>query len=139
MFIPNYQIHNILKDFTLQLKKWRQQNATPANREEALPGPMSGPNRLRLSSVVNKVADNIMERIASLGQEAGTMETTETARSSREPDESFKCQPAAFDYYLLDPKKGKVKQRLVVRDSRQLIQRFQSLTAEGEKISQDEP
>ncbi len=24
MFIPSYQIHNILKDFTLQLKKMRQ-------------------------------------------------------------------------------------------------------------------
>lgn len=139
MFIPNYQIHNILKDFTLQLKKWRQRNRPLANREEAWPVPMGGPNRLRLAAVAHKVAQNIMERIASLGQEAGTAAPAETGRPPRNPDEGFKCHPEAFDYYLLDREKGKVKQRLVVKDSRQLLQRFQTLTAADESVSMDEP
>jgi hypothetical protein len=134
MYIPSYQIHNILKDFTLQLKKWRQRSATAADREDIRPGPISGPNGLRLASVVNKVADNIMERIANLGKETGTTEKAEAKQSLREPNEDSKNEPAAFDYYLLDPKRGKVKQRLVVRDSRQLVQRFQALTAADEKI-----
>lgn len=129
MFIPNYQIHNILKDFTLQLKKWRAQSAVRAKPGEATPGPASGPDRLRVASVVNKVADNIMERIASLGQEARTTSAPEMKHPPRKSNAGFKSQPAAFDYYRLDPKKGKVKQRLVVEDSRQLVQRFQTLTA----------
>ena len=137
MYIPSYQIHNILKDFTLQLKKWRPRSATTADREGILPGPVSGPNGLRLASVVNKVADRIMARIANLGQEAGTMETTKSKQSLQGLTEDARNEPAAFDYYLLDPKQGKVKQRLVVRDSRQLVQRFQALTAADEENSRD--
>lgn len=137
MYIPSYQIHNILKDFTLQLKRWRQQSTSTAGREDAQRGPASGPNGLRMASVVNKVADNIMERIANLGQETGTTETALTKQPLRGAGEDAKNEPAAFDYYLLDPKRGKVKQRLVVRDGRQLVQRFQSLTEADEENSRD--
>lgn len=128
MFIPNYQIHNILKDFTLQLKKWRQQRTTPTGRRRPWPGPLSGPDHLRVASVVNKVADNIMHRIASLGQEIRPTSTSAPKDPPRQSGEGDKSHPAVFDYYRLDPEKGKVKQRLVVADSHQLVQRFEALT-----------
>jgi hypothetical protein len=137
LYIPSYQIHNILKDFTQQLQKWRQQSAATAARENGRPNAVSGPNGLRLASVVNKVADNIMARIANLGQEAGRKETAKTKMPRRGPNEGAKNEPAVFDYYLMDPKRGKVKQRLVVRDSRQLVQRFQSLSAADEENGRD--
>ncbi len=128
MFIPNYQIHNILKDFTLQLKKWRQQRATPTGRRRTWPGPPSGPDHLRVASVVNKVADNIMKRIASLGHEIRPTSKFDKKVPPRQAGEGDKSHPAVFDYYRLDPEKGKVKQRLVVKDSHQLVQRFEALT-----------
>ena len=137
MQIPSYQIHNILKDFTQQLKKWHRHNAAAAGRQNLLSGPGSGPNDLRRAAVVSKVADKIMKRIASLGQEAEP--AAKTKRLSREPDEGFDAAPAAFDYHLLDPAKGKVKQRLVVKDSLQLVQRLQSLTAAEEENGRDAP
>lgn len=129
MFIPSYQIHNILKDFTLQLRKIRRQTAPQKGRESISPGPTRSPNDLRLASVANKVADHIMDRIADLGQEADPSATSESERSSRPPEAECKSHPAAFDYYRMDRQKGKVKQRLVVEDSQNLVQRFQKLTA----------
>lgn len=132
MFIPSYQIHNILKDFTLQLKKIRQQAAPQTGREARSPGPTRSPNDLRLASVVNKVADHIMTRIADLGQEAAPTTPSEPERPPRVPEGGGKSHPAAFDYYRLDREKGKVKQRLMVEDSQNLVQRFERFTATGE-------
>lgn len=138
MFIPSYQIHNILKDFTLQLKKIRQQTAPPTGREATSPGPTREPNNLRLASVVSKVADRIMDRIADLSQEADPTAPSEFEKPSRMADRGCKSHPAAFDYYLLDRDKGKVRQRLVVEDSQHLVQRFQTLTAVDEGFGKDE-
>ena len=65
MFIPNYQIHNILKDFTHQLKNGN-------NRKDA---------DHRLETVVNKVAGTIMDRVARLSEE----EARGTAENQRYP------------------------------------------------------
>ena len=124
MFIPNYQIHNILKDFTLRLKKMRQHRRSPA-----VSGPTSAasgkpPHDLRQAEVAGKVAENIMARIADLGKEARHSPPAE----SQGPPRGFNDRPPVFDYHLLDRQKGKVKHRLVVEDSRILVQRFQQMT-----------
>lgn len=134
MFIPSYQIHNILKDFTLQLKKIRQ----GAGPDAAAPGPARAPENLRLATVVSRVADHIMDRIAALGKEAGPAAAAESGRPSTHATGAFKPQPPVFDYHLLDGKKGKVKKRLVVEDSHCLVKRFQNLTAAEDQTRQDE-
>jgi hypothetical protein len=124
MFIPGYQIQNILKDFTLQLKKIRQGTGP----EAASPGPTRAPDNLRLAKVVSRVADNIMDRIAALGQEAESV--ADSDRPSPLAGEDVKSQQPVFDYHLMDRKKGKVRKRLVVEDSHSLVERFQNLTAD---------
>lgn len=125
MFIPNYQIHNILKDFTLQLKKIRQRRKSPTEPGAVTPTRGGRPSDLRLTSVASKVAANIMNRIADLGEEARHSAPMESER----PSHGGNAQPPAFDYHLLDREKGKVKQHLVVEDSRNLVVRFQQMTA----------
>ena len=129
MYIPSYQIHNILKDFTLHLKKIR--TGSPAGSGNTATAPSLGPNQLRLATVVTKVADNIMHRIADLGREAENTLPAGAERLPRAKDGSIRTNPAAFDYHLMDGEKGKVKKRLVVEDSRHLVERFQHLTSAG--------
>ena len=138
MFIPSYQIHNILKDFTLQLKKKRQGLPPQTGIPAPPPTPSIGPDALRLTNVVTKVADNIMHRIANLGREAGDMPAVAEARPSM-PNGGAKNYPAAFDYHLMDRNGNKVKKCLVVRDSRNLVERFQHLTSPGETAGGDQP
>lgn len=124
MFIPSYQIHNILKDFSLQLKKKRQGMPTP-------PHTTAVAGRLRLTTVVTKVAENIMHRIADLGREAEAMPpVAETPPKGTNGGTS--SNPAAFEYHAMDRHGAKVKKRLVVRDSRNLVERFQRLTSPDE-------
>ncbi len=131
MFIPSYQIHNILKDFTLQLKKMRQGSPPEAGQTAVAPTPKIGPNQLRLASVVAKVADDIMHRIANLGREAEDTRPSGKERPARMTPGGIKTNTAAFDYHLMDRTRGKVKKRLVVEDSRNLVERFQRLTSVG--------
>ncbi|MGD8242162.1 MAG: hypothetical protein PVG19_03275 [Desulfobacterales bacterium] len=125
MFIPNYQIHNILKDFTRQLKKIRKRRKSPTDSGAVTPAHSRRPNDLRLTSVASKVAANIMDRIADLSEEARHRPPAQ----SEQPSRGAQAQPPVFDYHLLDREKGKVKQHLVVEDSRVLVDRFQQMTA----------
>lgn len=137
MFIPSYQIHNILKDFTLQLKKKRRGLPPQAGIPTPPPTPALGPDPLRLTSVVTKVADNIMHRIANLGRE--TEEAPEVpATSVSTAGGDAKTNAAAFDYHLMDRNGEKVKKRLVVRDSRNLVERFQHLTSSDATAGDDQ-
>ncbi len=136
MFIPNYQIHNILKDFTLHLKKLRTGN--PAEGDRTATAPAMGPNQLRLATVVTKVADNIMHRIADLGREAENTIPIAYERPPRVKDIGIRTNPAAFDYHLMDREKGKVKKRLVVEDSRHLVERFQHMTSTAADKTDDQ-
>ena len=135
MFIPNYQIHNILKDFTQHLKKLR--TGSPAEADRTATAPAMGPNQLRLATVVTKVADDIMLRIADLGREAENTLPAGPERPPRAKDGGIRTNPAAFDYHLMDGEKGKVKKRLVVEDSRHLVERFQHMTTTGADNSDD--
>jgi len=107
MYIPNYQIHNILKDFTQQLKNGGQR-------------PDAGQ---RLESVVNKVSVTIMNRVTRIGEE-------ESQRRLRRPHPASpvdKHHPTTFHYHTLGRDHRKVKNHLCVENSRQLIERFFSM------------
>ncbi|MDJ0722244.1 MAG: hypothetical protein QNJ04_11460 [Desulfobacterales bacterium] len=138
MFIPSYQIHNILKDFTLQLKKKRQGFPPQAGIPTPPSTPTLGPDPLRLTTVVTKVADNIMHRIANLGREVEEAPPVPEI-SARTAGEGARTNAAAFDYHLMDRNGEKVKKRLVVRDSRNLVERFQYLTSSNVATGGDRP
>jgi hypothetical protein len=120
MFIPNYQIHNILKDFTLQLKNG---NHRPKADH-------------RLETVVNKVAGTIRNRVTRIGvEEARRRIQRPGGRHSLSASPVDERQPSTFHYHTLDQHQHKTKNHLCVEDSRQLIDRFFSLV----DTSSDDP
>lgn len=121
MFIPSYQIHNILKDFTLQLRDGN-------HRKDA---------GYRLESVVNKVADTIMDRVARLSEEEarGKLETTGIhAQPSSSP--AIEPQPVTFRYHTIGKDSHKTENCLAVENPAQFINRFQSVI---HKVDNDVP
>ena len=114
MFIPSYQIHNILKDFTHQLRDGN-------HRRDA---------GHRLESVVNKVADTITDRVTRLSEEEthGKMEITDIhAPPSPSPSPVMEPQPATFRYHTIGQDTQKVEKCLAVENPAQFINRFQSV------------
>ena len=112
MYIPNYQIHNILKEFTQQLK-------TGGRRADA---------GHRRETVVNKVAGTIMDRVTRIGEEEARRRIRRTGADRGHPASPVdKRQPTTFHYHTLDRHHRKLKNHLCVEDSRQLIDRFFSM------------
>jgi hypothetical protein len=113
MFIPSYQIHNIIKDFTQQLKNGN-------HRPDACH---------RLETVVNKVAVTIMSRVTRLSQEEARLRTqiTDGRNSVRPTRTADKRQPTTFHYHTFDENDRKLKNCLSVENSEQLINRFLSM------------
>jgi hypothetical protein len=111
MYIPNYQIHNILKDFAQQL---RSGNHRPDTGH-------------RLETVVKKVAGTIMDRVARLSEEEARFQA-EAARQKTPLSSSTAAEkpPSAFHYHTIDENCRKIKHCLAVENPEQFINRFQS-------------
>jgi hypothetical protein len=112
MYIPNYQIHNILKEFTQQLKNGGCR-ADAGHRRE---------------TVVNKVAGTIMDRVTRISEEEARRHIRPTGADHPLPASPVdKRQPTTFHYHTLDQHHRKLKNHLCVEDSRQIIDRFFSM------------
>jgi len=111
MFIPNYQIHNILKDFAQQLRNGNQ-------RQDA---------GHRLETVVKKVAGTIMDRVARLSEEEARFQA-EAAQQKTPPlsPTAEEKPPGAFHYHTIDKNCHKIRHCLAVENPEQFINRFQS-------------
>jgi hypothetical protein len=115
MFIPNYQIHNILKDFTHQLRNGNHRQDTGH----------------RLETVVNKVAGTIMDRVARLSEEEALHEMTGGGRHAHPSSPlANEQQPSVFHYHTIDADCHKIKKSLSVENPEQLVDRFQSVIDE---------
>lgn len=115
MLIPDYQIHNILKDFTQRLKN--------GNR-----GPGAGGQS---ESVVNKVAGTIMRRVVDLGEEEGRRNSL-NARLTKNHRASCERQAVRFQYHTMETDRRKQLRHLPLENSARLIERFHSLIAPPE-------
>ncbi len=111
MFIPNYQIHNILKDFAQQLRNGNQRQDTGH----------------RLETVVKKVAGTIMDRVARLSEEEARFQA-EAAHQKTPPlsPTAEEKPPKVFHYHTIDKSCHKIKHCLAVENPEQFINRFQS-------------
>ncbi|HSO19755.1 MAG TPA: hypothetical protein VLT88_09875 [Desulfosarcina sp.] len=111
MFIPDYQIHNILKEFTQRLKN--------GNRR-----PDTG---YQMETVVKKVAGNIMRRVVYLSEEEARRRTRSPRHDNRRPRPAIgERPPEPFHYQTIGDDHQKTRHRLTLENSQQLIQRFHS-------------
>jgi hypothetical protein len=117
MFIPNYQIHNILKDFTHQLKNEKHRQDTG----------------LHLETVVNKVAGTIVDRVTRLSEEEMQPSSGVSDHPSRPLAPAAGTRPSGkFRYHTMSRGQGKTEHSLAVEHPAQLIERFQSVMDERE-------
>jgi len=115
MFIPNYQIHNILKDFTHQLRNGNHRQDTGH----------------RLDTVVNKVAGTIMDRVARLSEEEARHKMNTGGRHAHPSSPPTReQQPGTFHYHTIGADCHKIKKSLAVENPEQLVNRFQSVVDE---------
>lgn len=123
MFIPNYQIHNILKDFTHQLRNGNR-------RKDA---------DHRLETVVNKVAGTIMNRVARLSEEK-TQHPSETSGIHACPSSPPANEPqkGTFRYHTFGKDCHKIEKCLAVENPEQFINRFHSVIDDVENIAPEE-
>lgn len=117
MLIPNYQIHNILKDFTQQLKNGQRDQDSDR----------------RLKTVVNKVADTIVDRVTHLGEEESLRQTDTADSRNRRSRGAARPKPAGtFHYHTMGKNRQKQRQHLAVENPEELINRFQSVIDEAD-------
>lgn len=115
MFIPNYQIHNILKDYTQQLKNGH-------HRPEA---------RCQLDTVVRKVAGTIMRRVVDLSEQEALRRIRSGHHGARRlPLEVKDRQPEKFHYHVIGSDHLKVRKWIAVENPAQLIDRFHCIIEE---------
>lgn len=123
MKIADYQMHNVLKDFTQQLR-----------RRVGAPGqgpPARGRRRSGQLAVIRQLLTTIVDRMGRLNPEAG----------SGAPPAPGRGEPASrgeFTYRLQRPSGECLTRRLEIEDSRHLVQRFHDLAGE-EDTGQDAP
>ena len=112
MFIPNYQIHNILKDFTHQLRNGNRRQDTGH----------------RLETVINKVAGTIMDRVVRLSEEEARHKRNAGGRHAHlSSPPTSQQQPGAFHYHTIGADGRRIKKSLAVENPEQLVNRFQSV------------
>jgi hypothetical protein len=123
MFIPNYQIHNILKDFTHQLRNGN-------HREDA---------GHRLETVVKKVAGSIIDRVARLSEEEA-QHPSETSGIHACPSlpPANEQQTKTFHYHTIGKDSQKIEKRVAVENPEQFINRFQSVIDEVDNVVPEE-
>ena len=111
MFIPDYQIHNILKEFTQRLKN--------GNRR-----PDTG---YQMETVVQKVAGTIMRRVVYLSEEEARRRNRSPRQESRRPHPAIgERPPEPFHYQTIGDDLQKTRHRLTLENSKRFIQRYHS-------------
>ncbi len=123
MKIADYQMHNVLKDFTQQLR-----------RRVGAPGqgpPARGRRRSGQLAVIRQLLTTIVDRMGRLTPEAGSGATPAPGRG--EP-----ASRGEFTYRLQLPSGECITRRLEIEYSRHLVQRFHDLAGE-EDTGQDAP
>jgi hypothetical protein len=132
MYISNYQMHNVLKIYTRQLKRG------PISERQKATGGRSLTDNIRISSqakrqnVINQVATNIVERITSNGpQTEFDREIVDRLKDETDGKNIFNQRKnAEFVYNVINGDRQKTTNRLSVKDSNFLVKRLEQLAEE---------
>lgn len=120
MDIPNYQIHNILRDYANQLRKRMDSNRNDSETALEDVHRISAPEKRR--QVQERVTAEIVERIIHLDLEESRIAATRAGKGLSEQPEPAKHE---FVYHVLTPSRLKQKCRLTLERSDDLIRRFE--------------
>ncbi len=139
MYVPSYQILNVLKVYTRQLSQPSDGLGASAGGEKPLIGKINISDEGKRQAVIDKVAADILERISRFGSmEADALpeEGGLSLAGNLERPPSRK-ETAHFAFNVIDASNEKMGLNLPVEDSRFLSQRLEELVREavGKKMT----
>ena len=136
MFVPSYQMHNVLNVYSRQLRH----NMTSGNKKnlsEKLPTvQVSLTPEGKKQATIERVSKDILEKISRLGSRSGVdPEPTERAKGGVEKEAAADDgKEATFVFNVIDTINQKRRNTLSVEDSSFLIKRLEQMSKEeGDK------
>ena len=132
MFVPSYQMHNVLNVFSKQLRH----NMTSGNRKnlsEKLPTDQVSLNpEGKRQATIEKVSNDILEKITRLGSRNGVdQQPKERAKDGVEMETAADDgKETTFVFNVIDTINQKRRNTLSVEDSSFLIKRLEPLSKE---------
>ena len=136
MFVPSYQMHNVLNVYSRQLRH----NMTSANKKslsEKLPADqVSLTPEGKRQATIERVSKDILEKISRLGSGNGVdQQPTERAKDGVEKETAADDgKETTFVFNVIDTINQKRRNTLSVEDSSFLIKRLEKLSKEeGDK------
>ena len=132
MFVPSYQMHNVLNVYSRQLRH----NMTSANKKslsEKLPtDQVSLTPEGKKQATIERVSKDILDKISRLGSRSGIdQQPTERAKDGVEKETvADDGKEAAFVFNVIDTINQKRRNTLSVEDASFLIKRLEQLSKE---------
>ena len=132
MFVPSYQMHNVLNVYSRQLRH----NLTSANKKslsEKLPtDQVSLTPEGKKQATIERISKDILDKISRLGSRSGVdQQPTERAKDGVEKETvADDGKEAAFVFNVIDTINQKRRNTLSVEDASFLIKRLEQLSKE---------
>ena len=130
MFVPSYQMHNVLNVFSKQLRH-NMIYGNKKNTPEKLPADqVSLTPESKRQATIEKVSNDIIEKITRLGsQTRSDQEPTERAKEGVAKETAAgDAKETAFVFNVIDTINQKTRNTLSVEDSNFLIKRLEQLS-----------
>lgn len=133
MFVPSYQMHNILNVFRKQLRHNIISDKKKITPEKLRAEQVSLAPEVKRQATIEKVSNDIIEKITRFGsQTRSDQEPTERAKEGVEKENAAgDAKETTFVFNVIDTINQKTRNTLSVEDSSFLIKRLEQLSKEA--------
>jgi len=133
MFVPSYQMHNVLNVFRKQLRHNIISDKKKITPEKLRAEQVSLAPEVKRQATIEKVSNDIIEKITRFGsQTRSDQEPTERAKEGVEKENAAgDAKETTFVFNVIDTINQKTRNTLSVEDSSFLIKRLEQLSKEA--------
>ena len=129
MFVPSYQMHNVLNVYSNKLRhniSTKGQNSSEKASTERANLTSQG----KRNSTIEKVSKEIFDKIMRFGSQTGTSQQGSGEAKESEKNENVSVKPSkpGFVYNVMDAVNGKTTNEVSVEDSKFLIQSLDQMS-----------
>jgi hypothetical protein len=133
MFVPSYQMHNVLNVYSQQLRHSLTSSSKKKSPEKRPADQVSLTPEGKRQATIEKVSKDILEKITRFGGQNGTDQ--QPAESAKEGMEKVSMaedeKETTFEFNVIDTVNQKTRNTLSVEDSSYLIKRLEQLSKEA--------
>jgi hypothetical protein len=129
MFVPTYQIHNVLNVYSKQLSQDRSAQKLKSGSKKHLADQINLSTEGKRRATIEKVAQDILSKISHYGTKAEikTEEQDLSRENAKNHYESDNKKEAAFVFNVIDELNKKTTTALSVKDTNFLVNRLERL------------